>query len=490
MDKTLLELFEPAFVVNVLGGTIVDINYSFGSLAGLSPRKIRRKAPPISEVFKKTSAQLSSIISEALENEDTTLTGELNEILNNEQVTYVSKVIPMAENQVVVLLNNLTVENILHKKYNILVESSVHIHRKIFDSYYMMSRIPVTVPAALSHPFRDGLNSLVSLKKYLSPGKETQKKFDIVKNAFVRISGVSLNVQYLLPTISHKEQLLTFKELFTKYVLPRVDRVKDSYLNSIEVEYDLSSKVLDKDFAMDPAKLADAIVNILSNSLESVYETCMSDKPRVVLEAYLMGEEIAEFVCINIIDNGMHITSDTKKKMFAPFFSGFSDVSLGLGLTNSKRCIEDHGGDVRFMDAYIDGNQFQVRLPLSEHMTLNQIKSPYRRVFLLTEDIDTRLVLNNYLKGIGIDYKCFFSKKEFIESIVDLENKDCLIVEYDKSYEEFLAKLKKKKAGISIILLLKIQQYSSFLALNEKIRIKDVIIYPPTYDLVLKSLLR
>ena len=418
------------------------------------------------------------------------MTTELTEFLNNEQVTYVCKVIPQKDEKVLILLNNLTIENVLHKKYNILVESAVHIHRKIFDSYYMMSRIPVTVPASLSHPFREGLTSLVNLKKFISGNDQAQKYFNIVKNSLVRISGVSLNVQYLLPTISHQEVKLNFSEFFKQYVFAKVERIKDSYLSPITIEWNLESPVLQKDYHMDPNKLSDAIVNVIANGLESVFEECMNDIPTVVVDAYIIGEEGAELISIEVTDNGMHLAPDIKKKMFSPFFSGFEEVGLGLGLTNAKRCIEDHGGDIRFSSKYIDGNRFQIRLPLDDNITLNQIKSKYRHIHFLTEDINTRLVINNYLKVSGIKFSTYTSKKDFIQGISSIDNKDCLLIEYDESYEEFLVKLKEKKPSLGIVLLIKIQQYSSFLKLNERIRIKDVVIYPPTYDLILKSILK
>lgn len=490
MDKAILELFDPAFIIDCSEMKILEINYAFGSISGLSPRRIKRKAPGLEDIFVKTGHEIINILNEAQETSDPALSCELNEMLNDELITFVCKVIPQDNSTALILLNNLTIENILHKKYNILVESAVHIHRKVFDSYYMMSRIPVTVPAALSHPFRDGLNSLKLLKKHIGSDTEALRHFDHVKNSLVRVSGVSLNVQYLLPEVSHKEEALTVGDLFKKYIVPKVSRIKESYLNKIQIEYNLSQKVIDCTYKMDPRKLSDAVVNVIANALESVYEDCMSDELKVRIDSYFIGIGGAELICIDITDNGMHLSGDTAKKMFAPFYSNFDEVSLGLGLTNAKRAIEDHGGDLRFMDDHLDGNKFQIRLTVDEKITLNKVQSRYQTVYMLTEDLDSRLVLNNYLKVSGLDYVCFKSKKDFISAISQFDNKDCLMIDYDPSYEDFLVKLKQKKTNLSIILMLKIQQYSTFLSLNERVRIKDVIIYPPTYDLVVKSLVR
>ncbi|MGC2827192.1 MAG: ATP-binding protein, partial [Pseudolabrys sp.] len=67
-------------------------------------------------------------------------------------------------------------------------------------------------------------------------------------------------------------------------------------------------------------------------------------------------------VSLIIEDTGPGINSENGDRVFDPFFTTKAS-GMGLGLSISRRIIEDHGGDLRLTETGSDGCTFEVSLP-------------------------------------------------------------------------------------------------------------------------------
>jgi signal transduction histidine kinase len=67
-------------------------------------------------------------------------------------------------------------------------------------------------------------------------------------------------------------------------------------------------------------------------------------------------------VSIYVQDTGPGITIDHEHQIFDPFFTTKSS-GMGLGLSISRRIIEDHGGDLRLTETSSKGCTFEITLP-------------------------------------------------------------------------------------------------------------------------------
>ena len=85
-----------------------------------------------------------------------------------------------------------------------------------------------------------------------------------------------------------------------------------------------------------------------------------------------MNEHIKEFdkLQISIHDTGIGISTENEDKIFEKFFRAknatkISYTGTGLGLYNSKKIIEKHGGDMWFESKENEGSTFYFTVPIA-----------------------------------------------------------------------------------------------------------------------------
>ncbi|HEY9620978.1 MAG TPA: CHASE4 domain-containing protein [Crinalium sp.] len=88
-------------------------------------------------------------------------------------------------------------------------------------------------------------------------------------------------------------------------------------------------------------------------------------KPRIQISTEVVAENQ---VAIRIIDNGIGMTADTKRKLFDPFFTTKGvGKGTGLGLSISYRIvIEQHQGQIDCLSLPEQGAEFVVRIPIRQ----------------------------------------------------------------------------------------------------------------------------
>jgi signal transduction histidine kinase len=70
-----------------------------------------------------------------------------------------------------------------------------------------------------------------------------------------------------------------------------------------------------------------------------------------------------------VADNGHGIKQEHLERVFEPFFTTRDDTGNGLGLSLSRKVIEEHGGKIRLRSSVREGRQgtvFKISLPLPD----------------------------------------------------------------------------------------------------------------------------
>jgi signal transduction histidine kinase len=102
---------------------------------------------------------------------------------------------------------------------------------------------------------------------------------------------------------------------------------------------------------IDPHLLHQAIVNLMVNAVEAVEPktgavtvkaTYLMDVPR----GAPLGATGRPMVRIDVIDNGPGIARDRHAQIFEPFHTTKGIKGTGLGLTVTKRIVEEHKGRI------------------------------------------------------------------------------------------------------------------------------------------------
>ncbi len=113
---------------------------------------------------------------------------------------------------------------------------------------------------------------------------------------------------------------------------------------------------------IDRDQIKRAIHNLLKNSVEaSPMNGC------VEVQTYRMNENR---ICIEIIDHGDGMNSETLSKIFEPYYST-KQRGMGLGLSIVKRIVDEHGGDINFESKPGHGTTVRVILPMESADRLN-----------------------------------------------------------------------------------------------------------------------
>ena len=119
----------------------------------------------------------------------------------------------------------------------------------------------------------------------------------------------------------------------------------------------------------DSIQLQHVFLNIIKNGIEA-----MAAGVTVVKEIQLVtGQLDNSIVCISVHDSGSGVASENETNIFDPFFTTKSS-GLGLGLSISRKIIEDHGGNLRLTQSGANGCIFEITLPsvLSESEVLGR----------------------------------------------------------------------------------------------------------------------
>jgi signal transduction histidine kinase len=113
-------------------------------------------------------------------------------------------------------------------------------------------------------------------------------------------------------------------------------------------------------FPGDPQAIRAMLLNLIENSLDA----CRMDKDKPAHEIRLGIQREAEWMKIEVEDNGLGMDRETREKIFSLFFSSKGIKGTGLGLFISNKIVDKHGGSIGVESEPGRGTRFEVRLPL------------------------------------------------------------------------------------------------------------------------------
>lgn len=113
----------------------------------------------------------------------------------------------------------------------------------------------------------------------------------------------------------------------------------------------------------DNAKFSQVIANLIANAIDSYSDSSKANNRSVVISSKVNTSQ--NIILILIRDKGIGITEDELEKIFNPFFTTkSSDRGTGIGLTITKRIVEeDFQGSIK-VESSKNGTVFIIELPL------------------------------------------------------------------------------------------------------------------------------
>jgi signal transduction histidine kinase len=140
-------------------------------------------------------------------------------------------------------------------------------------------------------------------------------------------------------------ELPTEPVTFSKFITGAIDTVNaDMELQGVTVERSVLSS--EERVSIDSERIGQVLSNLMINAGQNSPEGAI---------VFVSTEKVGNTIKTCVRDFGPGIPSAERQHVFSPFYRGDSESSrrnrgVGLGLTLSKRIVEDHGGEIGFED--------------------------------------------------------------------------------------------------------------------------------------------
>lgn len=227
--------------------------------------------------------------------------------------------------------------------------------------------------AEVAHELRQPLAIIGGFARRLSRALNSEEQMDADKN--------KQYVSIIVTEIQRLEKILDRLIEFTKRSNVRLQRLNPNDLiryiieitqarvteKGLTIDANLGSEI--GDIPVDPGRFQQLVLNMLSNAIEASprggvikIETGVSIPSDKALKVGELGSEV--YFEMKMSNTGPVIPPEALQNVFNPFFTT-KEHGTGLGLTVTKKIVEDHAGSISLRSDE-NGTVFRVWLPLNE----------------------------------------------------------------------------------------------------------------------------
>jgi signal transduction histidine kinase len=213
------------------------------------------------------------------------------------------------------------------------------------------------IAAGIAHEIR---NPLTTVRGYLQllDNKVSPEIADLFKTLLIpEIDRSNRIIRDFLriakPAQTHAASVISVNEFFNEYLIQFLN--SEALLHNVSITYDIIKQSNNVTFKVDKEELVQVFINLFRNAFDA--------KNEKQLQIALNTEIVDEWLLIRFIDNGSGIEPSLLPVIFDPFLTT-KDEGTGLGLSLSKKIIENHGGTMEVCSSNVNGTVFLIKLPL------------------------------------------------------------------------------------------------------------------------------
>lgn len=216
--------------------------------------------------------------------------------------------------------------------------------------------------SGIAHEVRNPLNfinlSVAHMANKFAPDGETQKKeylnnIESIKREIQRLNDMIVNfLDYGKPL---KLQIQNIS----------LDAILNDIVKIVEQKMTEDNILLEKRFsgdniavAVDVPQIKTCIMNLILNSVQAMTRR---ENKTISIETLRKNGS----VIIKVQDSGIGIPDENLSKIYEPYFTT-KDVGIGLGLSITKRIVEEHGGSIDIKSKYGVGTAAVIELPAND----------------------------------------------------------------------------------------------------------------------------
>ena len=214
--------------------------------------------------------------------------------------------------------------------------------------------------AAIAHEIKQPLSAMsLNCEAALECLKATPPDFEEVRSclrdvmdANSRANEIVVGVRALFKSAAGHRTMVDVNRL-AREVLRMVDH--DLHVHEVSVSTELQDV---PQIMGDATQLQQVILNLIKNAIEALASGSAAMKAIRLVTTH-DGNSV---VSLYVQDTGPGIAPTSEANIFDPFFTTKTS-GMGLGLSLSRRIIEDHGGDLRLAETTPKGCTFEIVLP-------------------------------------------------------------------------------------------------------------------------------
>jgi PAS domain S-box-containing protein len=236
----------------------------------------------------------------------------------------------------------------------VLVQRDITELKNLEEKYYESQKLAAIgqLSAGIAHEVRNPLSSikmsLQILEKRMQPSGNDLKRFKIAQREVEHLEKLVSDVLiYAKPSDPQKEPF-DMRSIIERALAMVEKSLKDK---DIDVQK-IYAEDIDIIF-VDPSMIKQALINIFQNAIDAM-------EPNGKLIISLKNDE--QSLVIEIDDNGSGIDEDDLPYVFNPFFTK-KNHGTGLGLTQVKKIIDQHNGEIEILSKKGEGTRFIITLP-------------------------------------------------------------------------------------------------------------------------------
>lgn len=173
-----------------------------------------------------------------------------------------------------------------------------------------------------------------------------------------RISQITKSIKSLTKESKNEKTSVQINEEIERIVRVVQPRLRDQLDLKIEL-LDPSPRVV-----CDPCQIGQVILNLILNAVQSLENR----EGQILLGQCVHAKQTATELEILLKDNGPGMTPEVSAQAFDPFFTTRPNgAGTGVGLSVSRRIVEEHGGRIELETAPEQGCCFRIFLPMNEN---------------------------------------------------------------------------------------------------------------------------
>lgn len=314
--------------------------------------------------------------------------------------------------------------------------------------------------AGIAHNFNNSLAAVIGYTQLALPKvKEptVEKYLRIVEQSAKDAARMIERIQNFARETSHKDDLIMVR--LADIVRDAVDITRprwrdDAEALGIKYQVKLESQPGEDLFIKgEPSELREVFVNVILNALDA-----MAIGGTVTIAIDIPAEQ--PIVRVKFTDTGVGMTDEIEQRIFEPFFTTKGVSGLGMGLSESYRIIERHGGHIEVESEPLRGSSFTIVLPQfkSEELDAGSAEGGadvVGRVLVVDDEAPVRGVIGEMLDREGHQVFTAASSEEAL-ALLDTHEFDIVLTDLSMPKTDgvtLAAEIKSRKPTTQVVLM-------------------------------------